>query len=316
MIRSTLTAAALLAANAVSAAPVALSPGVIVMADEKAAFIADPQGFTQRISLDTGASSWLSGEKVYPLAVADGRLIGIGAPALPGSANLILLNPQSGALVDRVSIDLPESVTASLFALPNRRFGASLLDTSEGARIIWRYESSELRGAAVMETDQSGEEAINPITVMEGAFDLVRSGDRYYAVPVRAAFDAPSVPAVVLANNERVAGIDGMQFRAADDAHIMASQAQSDARFGHVYTWSLYTRDGQRKGEFKSPYSHVPFIVNGSQLLIRDQAVEYADANGDWVKLGTRLRAIDLASGTERWSVEVLDPEYRGPLPP
>ena len=39
----------------------------------------------------------------------------------------------------------------------------------------------------------------------------------------------------------------------------------------------------------------MPFIVNGSQLLIRDQPVEYADANGDWVKVSSKrgfIRAV------------------------
>ena len=114
MIRSTLTAAALLAAGAISAAPLALSPGVILIPDEGIAYAADPRGYTQRIALDTGTPDWVSSEKVYPLAVADGWLIGIGAPDAPGSANVILLNPRSGEVEDRVSFDLPEAVTASI----------------------------------------------------------------------------------------------------------------------------------------------------------------------------------------------------------
>lgn len=316
MIRSTLTAAALLAAGAISAAPLALSPGVILIPDEGIAYAADPRGYTQRIALDTGTPDWVSSEKVYPLAVADGWLIGIGAPDAPGSANVILLNPRSGEVEDRVSFDLPEAVTANVNAQPQRRFLASLLDTPEGVRVYWRHEHAELRGAAVMEPDADGNAAINPMTVLQGAIDLVHGGDSYIAVPIRGPVTEPVAPTVALAESERVNGLPGVQFRATDNAHVMVSSAQPDTRFGQLYNWSVYARDGARKGAYQSPYSYAPFTVIGDQLLIRDQPIDYTNTRGNRVQHGTRLVAIDLASGAERWSMEVLDSQYRGPLPP
>lgn len=316
MIRSILTMVALVASNPLMATPIALSPGVIVSPEREAAFIADPRGMTQRVSLETGLPDWVSAEPVYPLALADGWLIGLGAPDGPGSAKLILMNPENGGVEDRVSIDLPESVTANVFPQPGRRFLASLLDTAEGARVFWRYEYAELRGAAVVEADGNGEESINPVSVQSGAFDLIQAAGRYYAVPVRASYSEPEAPLVVLADSERVRGVDGRQFRAANDTHVMTSDAQPDARFGQLYQWAVYQRDGERVGGFQSPYSRLPFAVSGGQMLVRDLPVEYADQRGRWVSRGTRLTAIKLSDGSELWSVDVLDHEYRGTLPP
>lgn len=312
-----LQTAVLLVAGAASAAPVVLSPGVIVEAEERVAYAVDPGGFTQRVSLETGVPGWVSGERLYPLVIADGWLVGLGAPDAPGAANLILLDRQTGRTVDRISIDLPENVNADLFPQPQRRFIARALDTSEGVRVFWRQEFAELRGAAVVETDENGDEVINPVTVTQGAFDLVQSGERHFAVPVRDAFVEPAEPTVALGQDERITAIQGgTQFRAADDVHIMTSQAQPDERFGQLYSWLVYTREGRQLGAYRSPYSRLPFLVQGEQLLVRDQPLEYLNASGDWIKQGTRLVSIDLASGDERWSFAVLDFEYRGPLPP
>lgn len=315
MNRLTSCMAALLAAGSATAAPLSLSPGVLIDSAEQMAIAVDPTGYTNRLNLTDGAIAWKSAEKVYPLALADGILLGVGVPDAPGTANLIVMRPATGEIEDRVAIDLPENVSANVFPRPKRRFAASVLDTPEGMRVFWRHEYAELRGAATMEIDSEGNEAINPITVLTGAFDLVRDGDRYYAVPIRGAFEEPSAPILALADEERVAGVPGVQYRAADNTHALVSAASDDDVFGTIWTWTIYERSGRAKGGYRSPYAYVPYLVSGDHLIIRDQPIEYLK-RGEMVARGTRLVSIDLSSGAERWSFDVLDQEYRGPLPP
>ncbi len=308
--------AALGLSSAGNAASVVLSPGVLLDVESDRAFVVDPSGFTQHLDLGNGAARWVSPDKAYPLALADGVLVTLSAPDSSGTAVLLLLNPVSGEAIDRVSFDLPETVSANFFPRPKRRFQASAVDTPEGVRIFWRHEFQELRGAAIAEIDQAGNEVINPITVEAGSFDLVRDQNRYYAVPVRTDFSVPAVPALALGDAERVADVSGVQLRAADNRHIQTSQALPHDTFGQIYQWSIYNRQGERQGGYKSPYAHAPFVVTEGMMVIREQPFGYAESDGSWVERGTRLVVIDLASGTERWSFQVLDQEYRGPLPP
>ncbi|MBK8284486.1 MAG: hypothetical protein IPK97_06155 [Ahniella sp.] len=316
MIRTITFLAALGLASASNAAPVVLSPGVLVDVEGDRAFAVDPSGFTQYIELGNGAARWVSPETAYPLVLADGFLVALAAPDWPGSAVVLLLNPSSGEIIDRVSFDLPETVAANFFPKPKRKFEASAVDTPEGVRIFWRHEFRELRGAVIVETDQNGDEVINPITIETGAFDLVRDQNRHYAVPVRTAFSQPPALTVALNDNERLADISGTQLRAADNRHVQTFQALPHDTFGQIYQWSVFDRTGERKGGYTSPYSRAPFVVDDGTLVIRDQPFGYAEANGSWTERGTRLVGINLASGTERWSFPVLDQEYRGPLPP
>lgn len=316
MKRSIVLIGTLVLAGLGHATPVALSPGVLVDLAGEHAFAVDPDGFTQKLDLGNGAASWVSPEKAYPLVVADGLLVTLAAPDAPGSAVILLLDPGSGGVVDRVSFDLPESVSANFFPTPKRRFRAAARDTLEGVRIIWSQESRTLRGAAIVEIDAAGNEEINPGTVQQGAFDLVRDQERYYAIPVRTALAEPSPAPLALPAAARIPDLPGEQLRAADDRHVHVSEAVPHEQFGQVYRWSIHDRTGARKGGYTSPYAFAPFVASDDLLVIRDQPFGHAERGDRWVERGARLVVIDLASGTERWSFQVLDSEYRGPMPP
>ena len=316
MFRYSIVFAALLSAQAALSASATLSPGVIVDLEVGAAFAIDREGRTQRVSLASGAIGWISGEQSFPLALADGRLVALGATSVAGSATLLVIDPANGKLVDRVSIDLPESVSASFFPNPNQRFTATVLDTPEGVRVFWRHEQRALRGAAIEELDQNGELSINPTTVHIGAFDLVIDNRRYYAVPVLGTLAEPNMRPLALADAERLPEQAGVQYRAADNNDVMTSQATPDDIFGSIYRWSVFDRQGKRIGGYRSPYAFAPFVVNADTLLIREQPFEYRNALGESQSRLARIACIELSTGRERWAFNVLDQQYRGPMPP
>lgn len=298
------------------AATVVLSPGVLLDAGSDRAFVVDPSGFTQTLDLRTGTARWVSPEIAYPLELADGILVTLAAPDVRGAAVLLLLDPTSGAVIDRVSMDLPETVSANFFPSPKRRFRASAIDTPEGVRVVWSHESRTLRGAAIVEIDADGNEVINPVSIEQGAFDLVRDQDRYFAIPVRSTVDLPKPMPLALGDQERLADVPGTQLRAADNRHVQTSYSLPDEKFGIVHRWSIHDRTGQRLGGYLSPYAFAPFVVKDDSMLIRDRPLGFAESDGRWIERGASLVAIDLASGAERWRIPVLDDEYRGPMPP
>jgi hypothetical protein len=302
-------------ANA-QASTVELSPGVLVDAEAKVAFAVNPAGYTQRLNLDDGSSRWMSVDRVFPLTVADGVLISFGAPDAPGGANLVFINPEDGSILDRVSFDLPEQISANYFPNPKQRFSAQAVDTPAGARVFWRHERQELRGAAILELDQAGNESINPITVTQGAFDVVRDGDRFFAIPVRTQLNPPQARPLALSAQERIPGVSGAQHRAANDRHVQVAQASPDETFGQLWAWQIYDRDGARQARYSSPFAYAPFVLSEQTLVIRQQPYSFTHANAKATEFAARLLGVDAETGREIWSFDVLDQEYRGPLPP
>lgn len=298
------------------AAPIALSTGIVVDTDKDLAFAVAPDGHTRQLQLRDGSSVWTSEEKAFPLALADGYLMSLAASEASGSAILLLLDPNTGRAADRISIDLPEAVSADFFAKPGQRFEASIVDTEEGVRFYWRYERQPLRGAAIIEIDAQGNEVINPITVESGAFDLVSEQNRHFAIPVRSEAAVPSGPTVALQGEERVPGLEGEQYRAADNQHIQTATAMPDQTFGRVYQWSFFDRAGNPLGRYQSAYARAPFVLNDHTVILREQPIAFANEGGRWTERGPRLLVVNLNSGQELWSFDVLDTQYRGPQPP
>jgi len=110
-------------ADAAHAAASRLAPGVLVDADAGRAFVTDPAGFAQAISLADGRSAWISREPAVPLLESGGRLFALGRIEARGVGLLLLLDPATGEVLDRVAFDVPEHVAASLVPRPKVRFG-------------------------------------------------------------------------------------------------------------------------------------------------------------------------------------------------
>jgi len=114
-----------------------------------------------------------------------------------------------------------------------------------------------------------------------------------------------------------MAGIEGTQFRAADEVHAQVSTAVSDEQLGTQWRWTVHERaSGRSVANVVLPYANAPFLVRGNQLLWQSQPLVIREASGGFTSYATRLVAQDLRSGRELWSADVLDRTYRGVLPP
>ncbi len=289
---------------------IGISGGALVDAGRELLYVADPRGYTQAIVLDDGRASWVSAERAYPIAFAHDRLLALGAVDQFGLGMLLLIDPGTGIAVDRIAFDLPEGVSASPVAQPQRKFSVSTLETAAGVRIFWTYSSRPLRGALIVdENGSTGGET------QEGVIDFVIGSGRNHAIPVLEAVTAPTALTPDLRADEKLPGVTGDQFRSADADHVLASNP-IDGSASDGYRWTIHAqRDAEALGQLESPYAQAPFVVRGSKLIYRAQAYG-ALVSGNWVETPTRLVAFDLENARELWSVPIMDHEYRGPLPP
>ena len=116
--------------------------------------------------------------------------------------------------------------------------------------------------------------------------------------------------------SERLSGFTGEQFRSADSEHLQSNLAKSHAQFGTVYQWSLMKASGEQLGSVTLPYSYAPFSVRANRLITQLPPFAVRKADGQIDAFSARIASLNLQTGAEVWSVDVLDPVYRGILPP
>jgi hypothetical protein len=309
-IRLILAAAAVLAGGSANAATDVMAPGVLVDSATGRAYVADVGGRTQALTLAEGRALWASEEIALPLAERDGTVYALGQPGLVGVGTVLLLDAGTGVVRDRIAFDLPEHVEATVVATPKGRFTARLVDQDGTLRLYWRHVAQPLRGAY--------EAGVSELRSDSGAVDLRASGSRVVAVPVTEAVEAPPAPAVNLAADQAIAGLDGRQFRGMGDTAVLASDVVEDARHGLAWRWTFQSRASTRAaGSLVMPQSMAPFaLVGDERVLFRAEAYGVRTAEGREQYEPTRLVLWDLAAGRERWRLPVLDPVYRGTLPP
>jgi len=291
--------------------PSILAPGVLLGGEGNpaAAWVADTEGYVAAVDLGSGALAWRGPAQGLPLALVDRQLVVLGRPQSAGQISLLLLDPGSGESVGGLVGALPERVLASPDAQPNRRFTA-IADLSTGAlRVRWTYSEWPLRGALLPDSNPDTDRLeLSGVVVADFGANRLQAGSP-------ADFPAQASPDLI--GSERVAGLDGTQFRSADGGYAQVATAVADGRLGAQWRWTLHERSsGRALSQVVLPYAHAPFMVNGNRLIWQSPPITERQASGDYLEQPLRLVATELGSGRELWSVGLMAQEYRGVLPP
>lgn len=296
---------------------IGLAPGIVGSVDHSRFYAAGPDARVMRVSTMSGVVAPLGGERGYPLALVDGNLLVLGLPDQYGEARLVLVDASTGEVRARVTVALPPEVSANPLPSPKRSFHARATGDAATVRVDWNFEQRALRGAVIHDVEGQGTLVDPDLVERSGAF-VVTPGEAAMSVRFARADEPPSpAPAVDLDADERLAGIEGPQFRAADDASVLRSSAEPDVALGTVYRWKLHARDdGSLLGELTVPYSLAPFVVADEVVIYRIDPVMRLRSDGTREEHGARLVAFDLSEGRERWSIPVAEREWFGPLPP
>lgn len=310
LLRTASLAAFLLVAARANADATAMAPGVLVDEAAARAVVADANGFARSVSLADGTTAWSSNDVAFPLLETRGSVVALGRSDTRGAGLLLLLDAATGTVQDRIAFAVPDEVRANVVPVPQSKFDVVAEATAQGARIHWRSTAAPLRGAVL-------EEGESEPTVATGAFDLVLDGAQPMTIPRRGAVDAPLLPPPDLSAAERLPGLGARQFRSHGDFAAMSATAVADERFGTAWRWTVRTRGtgGAAIAGPTLPYAFLPFAVLDGLLVYRSEPVAWR--NGERMEgHGARIVAWDLAGDRERWHLDVLDLEYRGPLPP
>ncbi len=292
--------ACLLVTPAIAAAQVPSGPslydGVVVNPAAGTAYVMSPSGGIEAIDLASGARRWRSDAAAKPLAVSGGTLVAQAAPGEGEQLVLVCLETGGGAARTRSRVSLPGDLKAEVSDTANQQTTVRALLSGPDVVVAWTIDARLARGIAEGDdgVDAVGAARLNPAT---GEVVAAEASDASSA----------ALSGLTLDQMSELQSVDGQ--------HKMRSTPLSDpANVRAPYRWTITTAAGEAVGVVDAPVGLAPFIVQGSQLIHVAPTSGYRDGN-QFVRLPLRLRAIDVRSGAEIWTVPVLDATFVLPPP-
>jgi hypothetical protein len=287
--------------------PFSLGEGIVVDASRAAIYYADGQYALHKRATADGKLLWTSDKKGLPLAIVGGELLAHIAPEKNGVGRLQWIDIDSGKAGGALQVELPDEVTASIGPQANAHFEITPELSGGQIKLHWRYSIQPMRGALLSESDAQPMLRMGIITLNADA-----KGAQSRSV------DTDSAPRkmLVLGAQEQLSNQVGRQFRSSDDRHVLASKAIDDPTFATRYRWSILERSGSKLGQIESIQSMAPFFATNNRLVIRATPFAHGTAEGMVEAHGERLVAYDLRTSAQVWSTPVIDPVFRGLLPP
>lgn len=284
------------------AVEVQLGNAVVVDPAQRLAWIASPEGRIAAVDLSNGVIRWNGPARGYPLAKLEAGLLVALPPDASGVWPLAWVNPNTGEVGERFAATLPAGVLANLDALPNQRFEVFVQADPGGVALHWFWQRRAFRGA-MLEDDEG-------VLVREGVVRVEAASSRAFADTIK-----PERPRLDLSPEERLPGLGELQLRAADDRHVMQRNEVPDAKLGQRWRWEISHRSGGRVASVTLPEAAAPWMLDRNELLWVSRPMGITNERGELLALPARLIAIRLSDSTERWSVPLRDPVFRGSMP-
>lgn len=302
----------------------ALHDGVVIDAARGAAYVMSPQGGIAAIQLSSGNVMWTSREAAKPLLVKDGVLVAQAAPGRDGVLALVTFDASRGTAKDKLGIEVPEGLRASVVDGPTLKFRTEAFEADGTVVVTWTAQDGRrLQGLLAPEVEAPTSEetaavasAAAPVTAvapLRGAarLDLAARKADPMAFEKAQAQRASSVASVKVATSVAAA----RQLTSLDGRHTVRSERSPEGSLWRSWRWTVTDASGARVGTVDAPVSMAPFVVSGNQILYVAQPSARREA-GKLVQEPLRLVAMDLSSGMEVWKTALADSKYRGPFPP
>jgi len=285
-----------------------IRPGVVVDRASSSVFIMHPEAGIESIDLETGDTRWTTNAAGKPLLVSGNILL---AQIETGTARLDLAAldiASKGAVIDRISVELPQGIVASIDDGPGRSFEVRAVEFEGRVYLRWTERRREVAAVERLQKDMVVRSGFGRVDLQEGTYHAENS-ERID----RRIFESPPPD---LADGERIRGVEGMQFRSADRRHVMTSERVGDNRVWEKYEWSIWRREnGELAGRIRDFQRYSPFAVVSSNL-IQEVTPHARRQDGDVTAVSLSVRAIDLGTSEEVWRRRVRQTAYVGPLPP
>jgi hypothetical protein len=298
-----------------------LGIGVIVDKIRGRIYAMSVDGGINAVDLSRGKHIWDTKAADKPIGLASDRIVcQAEAPEHSNDLKVVALDPVTGDKISTASVTLPQGIRPTVAGSFKGDFVATA-DAADGNAVVsWQFVRRPVQGLAPRTKATLSEprrvQADAPIEPQRGSFRMNLATGA--VSPVSAADASPGQLGQQpdLGTAGRLDTIGRNQFLSADQQSILVSTKESGGTGPPSYRLTIYDRESKtRLGELKSPFSVFSFFVSGT--LIIHESPRYSErVGGTLVVRPRRIIAVDLKTGTERWTVEVPDTNYRGSFPP
>lgn len=311
--------AALVPGTAVAAT---LHDGVVVDFAKGAAYVASAEGGIDALQLSTGNVIWKTRDAAKPLLVKDGALLAQGRPGPKGELTLVTLDTRQGAAKSRAQVAL-EGVRANLKNGPSHTFRAEAFMAADKSVVVtWAAEELTFRGMLPAPEDGLAPEKSAAVSAgkgrsLRGAVQVDMTKGSAVPMAFEKAENLRGPALAVRAEGIRVRGVGTTtrELASLDGQHVLKSERNPEGGLWTPYRWTVTDKAGRVIGTANAPVSLTPFVVSGTRILY--MAMPSVRKEGDkMVEQPLRLVSMDLLSGTDVWTSEVVDSNYRGAFPP
>lgn len=283
-----------------------IRPGVVIDRASSSVFIMHPETGIQSVDLETGDTKWATRGADKPLLVSGNILLAQIATETARLDLAILDIAGNGAVIDRISVELPQGIIASINDGAGRSFEVRAVELESKVYLRWTEYRREVAAVERLQKDMVVQSGFGRVNLNERTF--VGGSEKIdQRIFQRLSPD--------LAGNERIREVEATQFRSADQRYAMTSEPVADNRVWEKYEWSIWHRDtGKLVGRIRDFQRYSPFTVVSS-ILIQEVAPHAQRQDGQIIAVPMSVRAVDLDKGQEIWRHSVRDTAYVGPLP-
>ena len=286
-----------------------LRPGVLIDPERGVVYSSHPEGAIEALDLATGQVLWHNHEAAKPLLLYGEWLIAQAEPTPTDDAlRIVVLHAESRDTLFSSRLELPDGAQPAIDDRLGRAFVARARVIQGRVVVSWSDTWRPVSALPQPEAESTARE------VGAAAYLDLEAGR---LLPIaRDELPTQAVPSPDLPAEQRLAGLPGAQFRAADGQHVMVSRRVEDDRVDAKYQWHVHAYPtGQLKGQAPNRASYAPFGVVGSWLLHESRPTIRRQGD-DLIHEPLELRVIDLVHGREIWRWAIRDTTYRGPFPP
>lgn len=299
---------------AAGAAAQSLTDGAVIDTAAGVAYLMNARGGIDAIELERGALQWSSPAAAKPLAVAGGRLLALALPC--GAEPAIVTLDRTGRAVASAALTLPAGVRPTLKDDLNGSFRVEAVSGSGGELLLlWTAIRQPARGvedldhALVVGQSPPPEELLSAA----GAFRVDTTTGQLRPATTADADTLRTESADAVARGIAALTSGPRTFTAVDGRAQLTSTRQGESQADRHYRWTI-SAGSRTLGTLESSAATSAFAVRGGTLYYVVPAGGRL-AGTEMKTRGLTLRAVDLASGTERWSRSLVETRYFGPFP-
>lgn len=287
-----------------------LTDGVLIDRESGRLYVMTPEHRLAAVNMTTGEIVWQRDVSGKPLFIQNGLLVVYREnDSVNDAASIVMFDKNNGEFQPNRAFPMALPMDAHKYIDDGlgKQFRIHPILEDQAVALVWQ---SRRKTPSPVPPEMTG---LTPFTA-EGAvgFDQNLSA----LVPVSRALSfresahltvAPGASALPNQVGPRYASVDR-------NAHISVQRNGSEPNI-FKYQWRVLDAEGNLLGSFQAETGGAPFVVRDQQLIYAAPGF-IARQGENMVQTPYRLRAVNLQTGEEMWTLPLRDTKYYGPYPP